>query len=339
MMEPKIAASNALEYVLEAKTGESILIISDDVKKDIGQVFAEGAIELGLWTRLVILNTEPEAFRKRIPSNLLEMLNSPYKPDIFINTLRDTAKETPFRIKIIQLQTRKSLSRLGHCPGITMDMLSRGALSLTREEYVKMQSDARNLLGLLQDVDRVIVKAPAGSDFELRVQGRTWFSDTFLNWKEMKWMNLPTGEVLVGPIETSMKGTLVCDLAIGGIGPIKKKVTLVVKDGLVEKIECDDNEVLKIVRETQATDEMAKQVGEFAFGLNPKARIVEQFLESEKVGNAVHVAFGNNMDYPGIVANNSANHQDFLIDKPTVDIIYSNGGSRRVMEKGKLLLK
>jgi leucyl aminopeptidase (aminopeptidase T) len=337
-MEPKTATSNALEYVLEAKPGESILIISDDVKKEIGQVFAEGAIELGLWTRLVVLRTESNVFRTEIPSNLLEILNSPYKPDIYINTLRDIAKETPFRIKIIQLQTRKHLSRLGHCPGITMDMLLEGALSLTRDEYNEMQTNARNLLGLLQDVDKVIVKAPSGSDFELTVRGRTWFSDTYLDWKEMKWMNLPTGEVLVGPIETSMNGILVCDLAIGGIGPIKKEVKLEIKDGRVEKIESDDNEVLKIVKETQATDEMAKLVGEFAFGLNPKARLVQQFLEAEKVGNAVHVAFGNNMDYPGIVANNSANHQDFLIDKPTVEIIYSNGSSRIVMEKGKLHL-
>lgn len=338
-MEPKNAALNALKHVLEAKPGESILIISDDVKKEVGQAFTKGAIELGLWTRLVILNTELNVFRTEIPSNLLEMLNSPFKPDIYINTFRDTAKETPFRIKIIQLQTRKHLSRLGHCPGITMDMLSEGALSLSKEEHVEMQNNARNLLNILQDVDKVIVKAPAGSDFELSVQGRTWFSDTYLNWKDMKWMNLPTGEVLVGPIETSMKGTLVCDLAIGGIGPIKKQVKLEVQDGRVEKIESDDKDILKIVKETQATDEMAKYVGEFAFGLNPKARLVEQFLESEKVGNAVHVAFGNNMDYPGIVANNSANHQDFLIDKPSVDVIYSNGRSRRVMEKGKLFLK
>ncbi|MFW9771096.1 MAG: aminopeptidase [Candidatus Heimdallarchaeota archaeon] len=338
-MEPNIAALNALKYVLEAKPGESILIISDDVKKEVGQAFAKGAIELGLWTRLVILNTELNLFRTEIPSNLLEMLNSSYKPDIYINTLRDTAKETPFRIKIIQLQTRKHLSRLGHCPGITMDMLSEGALSLSKEEHTEMQNNARNLLNILQDVDKVLVKAPAGSNFELSVQERTWFSDTFLNWKEMKWMNLPTGEVLVGPIENSMNGTLVCDLAIGGIGPIKKQVKLEVQDGRVEKIESDDKDVLKIVKETQATDEMAKYIGEFAFGLNPKARLVEQFLESEKVGNAVHVAFGNNIDYPGVVANNSANHQDFLINKPSVDIIYSNGRSRRVMEKGKLSLK
>jgi leucyl aminopeptidase (aminopeptidase T) len=79
-------------------------------------------------------------------------------------------------------------------------------------------------------------------------------------------------------------------------------------------------------------------VGEFAFGLNPKARLVQEFLESEKVGEAIHVAFGSNMDYPGVVANNSATHQDFLVDKPTVTITYKDSKTRIVMTKGKLQL-
>jgi aminopeptidase len=337
-MEPNIAAANALDIVLEARMGESILIITDDVRKEIGQAFAEGALELGLWTRMVVLKTEKQVFRTEIPSHLLEMINSPNQPDLFINILRGPAEETPFRLKIINLETRKGRSRLGHCPGITMDMLSEGALSLTKEENKIMQDIARKLITLLQDVDKVHVTAPSGTDFTISVHGRTWFSDTYVDWKKMKWMNLPTGEVLVGPIETSMNGTLVCDLAVGGIGSIKAPIEINTKNGKIKSIASEDLEALKIIKSTQATDEMAKYIGEFAFGLNPKARIVEEFLESEKVGNTVHIAFGNNMDYPGSVANNSATHQDFLIGKPTVEITYSNGSIRVVMENGKMKL-
>ncbi len=337
-MEPKKAAANALEAVLEAKPGESILIITDDVQKEVGQAFADGALELGLWTRLIVLNTKADEQRTEIPLHLQEMINSPNQPEIFINTLRGHAEETPFRIKLINLETRKGRSRLGHCPGITLDMMTEGALSLTREENTDMQNFARSLLAILQDATEVHVKAQAGSDFTLGVKGRTWFSDTYINWKDMKWMNLPTGEVLVGPIETSMNGILVSDLAVGGIGPLKHPVSVEVKDGKVQRIGTEDKEALRIIEEAQATDTMAKHVGEFAFGLNPKARIVEEFLESEKVGSAIHVAFGNNMDYPGVVANNSANHQDFLVDKPTVTITYSDGRTRVVMENGKLII-
>ncbi len=335
-MEPKSAAANALESVLEAKPGESILIVTDDVRKEVAQAFAEGALELGLWTRMAVLDTNENEYRTEVPAHLVEMINTPSQPDIFVNTLRGEAQETPFRIKIIKLETRKGRSRLGHCPGITMDMLTKGALSLTREENAEMQNNARALLAILQDVESVHVTSPSGSDFTLNVRGRTWFSDTYINWKDMKWMNLPTGEVLIGPVETGMQGILVADLAVGGVGPLKKPISIKVKDGRVESLESEDKDSLKIVEEAQATDTMSKHVGEFAFGLNPKARIVQEFLESEKVGSAIHVAFGNNMDYPGVVANNSANHQDFLVDKPTVTITYSDGRTKTVMEEGRL---
>jgi len=288
---------------------------------------------------MVVLETNEKELRKEPPKHLVEMINTRMQPDIFINTLRGIGEETPFRIKIIKLETRKGRSRLGHCPGITMDMLTEGALSLTKEEHSRMQENARGLLALLQNVNSVHVATSKGTDFTLNVRGRTWFSDTFLNWKDMKWMNLPTGEVIIGPIENGMEGILVCDLAIGGIGPLKSTITLEVKNGKVEAVKGDDTEVIKAVQNTQATDTMAKHVGEFAFGLNPKARLVQEFLESEKVGSAIHVAFGNNMDYPGTVANNSATHQDFLVDKPTVTVTHSDGTTHAVMVDGKIILE
>jgi leucyl aminopeptidase (aminopeptidase T) len=133
----------------------------------------------------------------------------------------------------------------------------------------------------------------------------------------MKWMNLPTGEVLVAPIEDSLKGSLVCDMAIGGIGPTKTPLTLTVKNGAVVRVESREIEVRKRVCASLATDNMAKVVGEFAFGINPRARFVEEFLETEKIQGTIHIAFGDNLDFPS-GKNNSSNHMDFLINKPTV---------------------
>lgn len=335
-MNAKQAAANAIRAVLEGKPGESLLVITDDVRREVGRTFAEGGLELGLWTRLVVLETEEKVYRESVPRHLVEIANSPTPPDIYINTLRGPAQETPFRIQIIKLETRKRKSRLGHCPGITMDMLTDGALALTVEEHEQMQDEAQSLLAKVQDSVSVHVTSPSGSDFALNVMGRKWFTDTMLNWQDMKWKNLPSGEVLVGPIENQGEGRLVSDLAIGGIGPIDSPFTVEFENGRVKNLECEDEEVLELVRETQQTDEMAKHVGEFAFGLNPKARLVDEFLESEKLGNAIHVAFGNNMDYPGETANNSSTHQDFLVDKPTVVITRTDGDELTVMKDGKL---
>ncbi|MGW8289143.1 MAG: aminopeptidase, partial [Candidatus Bathyarchaeia archaeon] len=73
-----------------------------------------------------------------------------------------------------------------------------------------------------------------------------------------------------------------------------------------------DKEHLQRIKETFATDDWSDVVGEFAFGINPKATFVQEFLEAEKILGTVHVAFGANTDMLG-GKNLSKNHMDLLI--------------------------
>ncbi len=326
------AAKNALEYVLEAVQGESIVIVCDNERMNIGKAFAKGALALGLWTRLIILET-PDETRKEIPPQLLEVLTE-QKPDLYVNLLRETREETPFRIKIIGLQRRDLRSRLGHCPGITLNMLTEGALALTPEEHRKMQSFANRLILLLDGTVKVEISNAAGTNLSLEVKGREFFTDTKYNWRLRKWMNLPTGEVIVAPLENTLNGRLVCDMAIGGIGPIKPPLQITVQNGKAQEVISKDKEVLRKVRDTLDTDEWSSFVGEFAFGINPKAKLVQEFIEDEKMLGTTHIAFGHNLDMPG-GRNASKNHIDLLISKPTVRITKDDGSKLTVLEKGQ----
>jgi leucyl aminopeptidase (aminopeptidase T) len=142
--------------------------------------------------------------------------------------------------------------------------------------------------------------------------------------------------VIVGPHEHAGNGTIVCDVAVGGIGPIQTPVTLQVEAGKCVDIACKDAKVLETIRKGQAVDEMSSRLGEYAFGLNPHARNVEEFVETEKLGGTVHIAFGNNSDYPG-GRNHAGNHMDFLMSSPTVKVAFEDG-TKTVMEDGKLLI-
>ena len=83
------------------------------------------------------------------------------------------------------------------------------------------------------------------------------------------------------------------------------------------------------------TDEWASFIGEFAFGINPHARLsAEEFLEVEKIGNTCHVAFGNNTDFPG-GKNSSGNHMDFLMSSPNVTLTYKDGTTKEIVKKGE----
>ncbi len=311
------AAKNALENVLEAVAGEDILIVCDKKKVEVGKAFANGSLALGLRTRMILLETTKKP-RTEIPKRLFEVFTH-QKPDIYINLMRGIREETPFRIGIIKMETRDRKSRLGHCPGVTIAMLTEGALALTPQEHRNMQSHARRLIQALNGAMEVKIHNPAGTNLILSTEKREFFTDTKLDWKSMKWMNLPTGEVLVAPIEDSLNGKLVCDMAIGGIGKVKTPVKVVAKNGKVEKLLSRDKNILRKVKETFETDDWSDIVGEFAFGINPKARFVNEFLEAEKILGTIHVAFGENTYMPG-GKNPSKNHIDLLISKPTVKV-------------------
>jgi aminopeptidase len=325
------ASKNALENVLEAVGDERILIVCDEEKTEVGEAFATGALALGLWTKLIILRTSKQP-RTEIPEHLQEILTQ--KPDIYINLLKGNREETPFRIKLIKTETQDHKSRLGHCPGVTANMLTEGALALTPEEHKSMQSHAERLIRALENTVSVEIRNPAGTNLMLSTQNRKFFTDTKLGRKTMKWMNLPTGEVLVAPVEDSLNGKLVCDMAIGGIGKLRKPVQVAVKNGGVESVFSEDKDHLRRVEETFHTDDWSDVVGEFAFGINPKARFVQEFLEAEKMLGTVHVAFGANTDMPG-GKNPSKNHMDLLISDPTVKITKEDGETVTIMEKGR----
>jgi len=329
-LEASEAAKNALENVLAASNGERILIVCDEEKAEVGEAFANGALALGLNTRLIILE-KPKEPRTEIPANLQEILTQ--KPDIYINLLRGNREETPFRIKLIKTETYSHKARLGHCPGVTLAMLTEGALALTPEEHKSMQGHAERLIHALEDTVTVEIRNPAGTNLTLSTQNRKFFTDTKLDWKTMKWMNLPTGEVIVAPVEDSLNGKLVCDMAIGGIGKLRKPVEVTAKNGRVETVFSQDKDHLRRIEETFATDDWSDIVGEFAFGINPKARFVQEFLEAEKILGTVHVAFGANIDMPG-GKNPSKNHMDLLISDPTVKVTKENRETVTILKKG-----
>jgi leucyl aminopeptidase (aminopeptidase T) len=326
------AARNALECVLEAKKNERVVIFCDDIRADVGEAFNKGALKVGLKTNFVLLKTGNRIFRKELPAQYHHLLTT-QRPDIYINLLRGIREETPFRIKLIHAEAGKHQTRLGHCPGITMDMLTKGALALTTAEHREMQAFADKLMKKLANVVKIDITTPAGTGLTFSVENREFFTDTKIDWKTLKWMNLPTGEVIVAPVENSLEGTLVCDMAIGGIGQLKTPCTLTVKNGTVQETHSNDAAVKKRVDESLATDAMAKVVGEFAFGINPKARFIEEFLETEKIEGTVHIAFGDNTDFPS-GQNNSANHMDFLMNKPTVKATTNNKNTVTLLKDG-----
>lgn len=324
---------NALKYVMTARQGETILIIYDDIKEDLGSQFTKASELALLNVKALKLHTHSKKYRTQVPSNVSQTIDT-YSPQLAINLLRGPAEETMFRIKLIALETRQHRIRVGHGPGITSDMLTKGALALRPEDYQTMNRLADKIISHTRAANMIHLTTPQGTDATFSVKGRSFFKDTIIT--PIMWGNLPPGEVTIGPIENTLNGQIVCDLAIGGIGLINQKLTIHCENGRAVDIKGKD-EIVEKVKRAFSRDEMAQIIGEFALGINPKARISAEFLESEKTYGTAHVAFGRNIDYPTGGQNTSANHMDFLMSAPSITAI-SASKEREFVKNGKIML-
>ena len=324
---------NALKYVMTARQGETILIIYDDIKEDLGSQFTEASESALLNIKAITLPTHSTKYRFRVPSIVTQTIDK-YSPQLAINLLRGPAEETPFRIKLIELETRQQRIRVGHGPGITLDMLTTGALALQPGDYRTMNQLADEVIAQPQDAEAIHLTTPHGTDVTFSIKGRSFFKDTIIT--STMWGNLPPGEVTIGPIENSLDGQIVCDVAIGGIGLIDQKLIISCNDGRAMDIK-GKKDIVEKVKRAFSRDDMAQIFGEFAFGINPKARLSAEFLESEKIYGTAHVAFGRNIDYPTGGQNTSANHMDFLMSVPSITAI-SASRELELVKEGKIII-
>lgn len=320
-MDAVESAMNALVVTKGATIGERLIIFSDPEQQKLGNMFAEAGLRLGLWTRLVILEAGDDV---RVDPDIRtrEVITSS-NPDLIVNVFRTKAGETSYRIKFMRVE-RNHAKRILHCPGISYDMFTEGAAALTVEEYEDMFEFGNRLKGVLKDIHKVHVTCPRGSDFSMDLGGKEFQVE--------EGTNIPTGEMnVMPPIGDSFEGVLVS--SSGGTGKLYQDTPAKVhsKDGLAGKVECEDEYVKQRILEELDRDSGARYLGEFAIGINKKARVVDAFIEAEKVLSTIHVAFGGSY-------RPSKTHLDLLIENPTVTAYRGDGSKLVVMEKGKILI-
>ena len=319
-------AKNALSAVLSLRHGDKVLIVTDDEKHDVGLIFHISAEELGAEVQEYILSKDTRPLIS-IPEDLREMIAG---KDIIINAFSGFAEETPFRIKLIKYEITTH-ARVGHCPGITIEMMRDGPMSA---DFAKIAEDADHLMELFTNAVTVHISAPGGTDITIKIIERAFETDVLI--KAGTFGNLPAGEVWCGPVENGATGILVCDGSIGDVGQVPSPLRMMVKDGKIVSIECDESEFKERIWKLTHVDEMSDVIGELGIGLNPAAKITGNLLEDEKAGGTAHIAFGNNTEMPG-GRNTSTTHRDFLFHEPTITITYSDGSEKTIMRDGKII--
>ena len=168
-------------------------------------------------------------------------------------------------------------------------------------DYSKMSKAMEPLKKLLNNTDKVHILGE-GTDLHFSVKGipAEKYIGTF---------NIPDGEVASAPVKTSVNGYITYNTESTYNGITFNNIRFEFKDGKI--IKATSNKT-KELNEILDTDEGARYIGEFAFGLNPYVeKPIGDTLFDEKVKGSFHFTPGDSLEESDN-GNRSAIHWDIV---------------------------
>jgi len=313
------ASAIAIRDCMGAKKNEKILVITDEIKREIGISLHENAVRLGFESLLVEMKSGK--INGEEPSDIVADLMRKYNV-VFCPTAKS----------LTHTDARRSASakgvRIATFPGITKEVMIRGM----NADYKKISALTVKLQKILETGKEIRVTAPAGTDITFSIAGRKAYASKGLFHASGESGNLPTGEAFLAPVEGSSNGVFVVDGSMAGLGLIKNaNIKIEVENGYATKITGGTlAKKLKVMLDKVGKD--ARNIAEFGIGTNDSAKLSGVLLEDEKVMGTIHIALGNNVSMGGSV--NVPIHLDGVVKKPTVWM-----DSKMLMKDGKLLVK
>ena len=292
---------NTVKNAILLKPNENALIVCDEKKEKIANLFFKICKKFGAEVSLVKIKERKETEREP-PLAIKEAMK--YSDIILAITTISLTHTKAVR------EARKNGARIASMPSINEKMFS--ALDV---DYKKLVKYCKKVAKLYENVKEIKIKTRKGTDLTLKCKGRKVQIDDGILDKPGSLHNLPAGEVGIAPIENSANGKIVFDTCVVGVGKLRNPIEVRVKNGKIVKISGKD-EAKKLMRILKKADRNAKILCEFSLGTNPKAKIIGNVLNDEKVLGTCHVAFGDNKSMGG--KNESNVHIDGVIQKPTI---------------------
>ena len=201
-----------------------------------------------------------------------------------------------------------------------------------QEDVKILQKRAEFIKEKIKDAETIIVKSDNGTYLRFSVKNREFIEDTGDLTQKGAFSNLPAGEVFVAPVEGTADGKIVIEYA--PTFKLESPLTLWLSNGEVVHIQGDDkykNELNSKFSQGENNNKLA----EFGIGINSHAVDYFNILEAEKIYGTIHLAFGDNSSFGGKIRANF--HEDYIIQKPTVEVFFSKFNSIKLIEKGKPL--
>ncbi|MEA2497887.1 MAG: aminopeptidase [Actinomycetota bacterium] len=308
------AYKTVLVDCLGVKAGEEVLVLTDPVKRPIGERLVAEARELG--AEVVLAEMSERGTHGSEPPDFVAA--AMLAADVFI---------APTSKSISHTEARRAASAEGvrgaTMPDVTEDLLARTMTA----DYQEVRRLSAAVAEVLTAGDEVRITSEEGTDVTISIAGREGQPDDGDLSAPGAFGNLPAGEGFIAPVEGKTNGTIVFDGSIWPIGKLSEPLTITIVDGYAEDFSGADAERFRATLEPHGREAFA--VAELGIGTNEAAILTGNILEDEKILGTIHVAFGDNHSFGGTVRVSS--HQDGIVLHPRVAV-----DGKVLLEGGKL---
>ena len=317
-MDLQQRARTIIETNLALQPGETLLVVTDDPTREVGELFYEAARAMG-HRALIMQMPEGSVAGEEPPAPVAAAMKA---ADVALCPTAKSITHTNARIEAAAAGTR-----VVTMPSITIDMLRDGAACA---DYAQVEQRTRQLTERLTHAKHARIEK-GGHVLELALTGRDGVASPGVYREPGASGNFPSGEAYIAPLEDGANGTIVIDGSMVGIGTLTEPMTVTIENGCLTRIEGADAQGPYAERLGILFDQPENStIAELGIGTNEAAKLCGIILEDEKLYGTVHIAFGTNTSFGGITKADC--HLDGIILNPTLYL-----DNECVIRKGEFL--
>ena len=216
--------TRVLTSCMNVKAGETVLVVTDDEKFQIGQALYQAAKELGADAMLVTMSPR-EVSGQEPPASIAAAMKA---ADVVLCPMSTSITHT--RAKI---EAAKAGARIATMPNITEDMFRQGAMTADYDTVMELTNRVTEML--TQASTARIEKD--GHVLTLDLAGRPGIPSPGVYREKGQAGNLPSGEAYIAPLESGSNGSMIIDGSMVGIGLLESPLQVQVKDGKLQSIQ------------------------------------------------------------------------------------------------------
>jgi leucyl aminopeptidase (aminopeptidase T) len=314
--ELRDASVIALRDCMGLQSHETLLVVTDEIKRDIGLALHQEGKALCKESLLVEIKSR-EINGQEPPEQVAELMKM---VDVVVCPTAKSLTHTNARREASKIGVR-----VGTMPGITVDTMVR----CLNADYDKIVGLTDFIAQKMVGVSTIRVVTEKGTDVTMPVKDRMIIPSRGVLKQKGESGNLPSGEVFLAPWEDQTNGRVIVDGSMASVGLCETPITIDIVNGYAETV-TGGKEAEKLIELFEKSGREARAVAEFGIGTNYKAKLTGMILEDEKVFGTIHIAFGNNITMGGRISVSS--HLDGLVKEP--DVYFDDD---LIMKKGKMI--